>query len=42
MGTEKIITNKMMVPGTDRRLFSVNLNTGAVINGMTPDGRSIV
>ena len=32
----------MMINGTDKRVYSVNLTTGAVINGLTPDGRSMV
>lgn len=42
MGTEKLVLNKMMVAGTDKRLYSVNLHTGGVINGLTPDGRAII
>lgn len=42
LGTEKIVLNKMMVGGTDKRLYTVNLHTGGVINGLIPDGRSIV
>ena len=42
LGTEKIITNKMSIPGTDKRLYSINLHTGGVINGVTPDGRAVV
>ena len=42
MGTEKIVTNKMMVPGTDKRLYSININAGGLINGVVPDGRSII
>ena len=42
LGTEKIITNKMMVDGTDKRLYSINLHTGGVINGLTPDGRATI
>jgi len=42
MGTEKIVVNKMLVPGTDKRLYSVNINTGGVINGLVPDGRSVI
>jgi 20S proteasome alpha/beta subunit len=34
--------NKMMVAGTDKRLYSIDLHTGGVINGLTPDGRSII
>ena len=32
----------MMVPGADKRLYSIALDCGGVINGLTPDGRSIV
>ena len=32
----------MMLDGTDKRLYSINLQTGGVINGLTPDGRSII
>jgi len=42
LGTEKLVLNKMMVAGTDKRLYSLNLHTGGVINGLTPDGRSII
>ena len=42
LGTEKLVFNKMQVAGTDKRLYSINLSTGGVINGVTPDGRSIV
>lgn len=42
LGTEKLIFNKMQVQGTDKRLYSINLSTGGVINGITPDGRSLI
>lgn len=42
MGTEKIVVNKMMISGTDKRLYSINLHTGGVINGVVPDGRSVI
>ena len=42
LGTEKLIFNKMQINGTDKRLYSINLNTGGVINGITPDGRSVI
>jgi 20S proteasome subunit alpha 7 len=42
LGTEKIVLNKMLVNGTDKRLYSINVNTGGVINGLTPDGRSMI
>jgi 20S proteasome subunit alpha 7 len=40
LGTEKIVTNKMMVSGTDKRIYSVTKSIGAVFNGMVPDGRA--
>ena len=42
MGTEKIVINKMMVSGTDKRLYSVHKNAGCVVNGLVPDGRSVM
>ena len=42
MGTEKIIVNKMMVAGSDKRLYAINLTTGGIINGVIPDGRNMV
>jgi len=42
MGTEKIITNKMLLAGTDKRLYSIALNAGGVVNGITPDGRAMI
>lgn len=32
----------MMVDGTDKRLYSINVHTGGVINGLTPDGRATI
>jgi 20S proteasome subunit alpha 7 len=40
LGTEKIVINKMMVSGTDKRIYSVTKQCGSVINGMVPDGRA--
>ena len=31
-----------MVTGTDKRIYSINFNSGCAINGLTPDGRSVV
>ena len=42
MGTEKIIVNKMLINGTDKRVYSINLTAGGVINGLIPDGRSMI
>lgn len=30
LGTEKIVVNKMMIPGTDKRIFSVHPTAGCV------------
>ncbi len=40
LGTEKIVVNKMMVSGTDKRIYSVTKGIGSVFNGMIPDGRA--
>ena len=42
LGTEKIVTNKMMVSGTDKRIGSVTKASGCVFNGLTPDGRALM
>ena len=42
IGTEKLIVNKMQIPGTDKRLYSINIKCGGVINGLTPDGRVVI
>lgn len=42
LGTEKIVVNKMMVSGTDKRVYSVTKQVGSVINGITPDGRAMM
>ena len=40
LGTEKIVQNKMMISGTDKRTYNVTRQVGAVCNGMVPDGRA--
>ena len=42
LGTEKIVLNKMMVSGTDKRVFSITKQIGSVVNGIIPDGRAIM
>ena len=42
LGTEKIVVNKMMVSGTDKRVYGVSKQVGTVVNGIIPDGRSMV
>jgi 20S proteasome subunit alpha 7 len=42
LGTEKIVVSKMMVSGTDKRVFSVSTKAGCVVNGLIPDGKSLM
>ena len=42
IGTEKIVQNKMMVSGTDKRLYNVTKAITAVCNGLVPDGRAMI
>jgi 20S proteasome subunit alpha 7 len=42
LGTEKIVVNKMMIGGTDKRIFSINANVGCTVNGLTPDGKALM
>jgi len=40
--TEKLLASKMLVPGTNKRTYAVNRNTGMVIAGLVADGRQMV
>jgi len=42
LGTEKIVINKMMISGTDKRIANVTRHVGSVFNGLTPDGRALM
>jgi len=42
LGTEKIVVSKMMLSGTDKRVFSVSTKSGCVVNGLIPDGKSLM
>ena len=41
-GTEKIVINKMMMSGTDKRTYSITKEIGCVVNGLIPDGRFLM
>ena len=41
-GTEKIVVNKMMLSGTDKRTYSITKEIGCVVNGLVPDGRFLM
>ena len=42
MGTEKVLTSKLLIPQTDKRIYSINKHTGILVNGVIPDGRNIM
>lgn len=42
LGVEKSIVSKMLVPGSNRRIASINMSTGMCICGMAADGRQLV
>ena len=42
LGTEKIVLNKMMLSGTDKRSYSISPHIGCVVNGLVPDGRALM
>ena len=42
IGTEKIVVNKMMVSGTDKRTFNITKQSGCVVNGIVPDGKYLM
>jgi len=42
LGSEKLFVSKMLVEGTNKRIFNVHDNLGVVIGGRIPDGKNIV
>jgi len=42
MGVEKLLISKMLVPGSNRRLFMVDSHIGVGVAGLLADGRQIV
>eukprot|EP00494_Astrolonche_serrata_P004866 UN04881 len=42
LGVEKLITSKMILAGSNRRLHSVHRNSGLAAAGLAADGRQIV
>lgn len=39
---EKLLRSKMLVPGTDKRIFPIHRRAGCAVSGMLPDARQIV
>ncbi|OWB62523.1 hypothetical protein B5S31_g5432 [[Candida] boidinii] len=42
LATEKIITSKLLVPGKNKRIQSIDRHVGVVYSGLLPDGRHFV
>ena len=42
LATEKVIVSKLMVAQTDKRIYSMSLHAGILVNGVIPDGRNIM
>lgn len=42
LATEKVLPHKLLVPQTDKRIYSISRHAGIVVNGMIPDGRNIM
>ncbi|CAI8497871.1 unnamed protein product [Pichia kudriavzevii] len=42
LATEKIITSKLLVPGKNKRIQSIDRHVGVVYSGLIPDGRHLV
>eukprot|EP00983_Pelagomonas_calceolata_P066707 1149167-Pelagomonas_calceolata.AAC.2 len=41
-GVEKLIVSKLLVEGSNRRIFNVDRHAGMAVGGLAPDGRVIV
>lgn len=42
LATEKLINSKLLVPGKNKRIQSIDRHVGVVYSGLLPDGRSFV
>jgi 20S proteasome subunit alpha 7 len=42
LGAEKLVFSKMLVEGTNRRIYNIEKKIGMVVAGRIPDGRHIV
>eukprot|EP00803_Ostreobium_quekettii_P010703 evm.model.scf_4501.1 EVM.evm.TU.scf_4501.1 scf_4501:5888-6640(+) len=42
LGLEKLVTSKLMVAGSNKRIYHVDKHAGAAVAGLLPDGRQIV
>lgn len=42
LGAEKLVFSKMLVEGTNRRVYNIDKRVGMAIAGRIPDGRHMV
>lgn len=42
IGSEKIVVNKMQLPSSDPRIWSVTKHIGITGNGLVPDAKSLM
>jgi len=42
LGVEKLVTSKMLVEGSNRRIMTVDLHAGMALTGLAADGRQLV
>ena len=42
LGTEKLLQSEMLVPGSDRRIYTITRQIGMVATGLVPDGRALI
>ena len=42
LATEKVLPNRLLLPQTDKRIYSISRHSGIVVNGIIPDGRNIL
>ena len=41
MAVEKLVVSKLLLPGTGKRIFTVDRHAGVAIAGLIPDGRQL-
>ena len=42
MGVEKLLLSRMLIPGTNRRIHTVDRHLGMAVAGLSADGRQLV
>lgn len=42
LAMEKLVVSKLLVPGSNKRIYNIDLHVGAAIAGLAPDGRMVV